>query len=148
MIQRFEDEYPETRLPAESDELSHVRSSDSSRSSVSTPSADRSNRTLSSTAPDVGSDKEDDDDDGVDLKRKRHASEVSLAAKALTMEEGRVHRIGQKVKRDLIAEGGQEFFEDRIGTEHVRALQEKLHSLKDKKDHRDGNDDDEVAVVD
>ena len=170
MIQRFEDEYPECRVPANVEPSSdHTASTadDPLASETSTfhssfnPTGTHSNATLpgsissmnsASTVPNRSTEWYSDDEDDVhptQTLRSRHASDVSLAAKALTIEEGRVHRIGQKVKRDLLAEGhGQWPGEERIESE----LREKLAGFGDErgdeghKAHQRG-DENEVAVV-
>jgi hypothetical protein len=144
MIQRFEDEYPECRPPgvtpcddppesttierhASESSSSHSSSSPTRTPSTSTlPGSSTSTKSGRSTDANGGSEWYSDDEDDVhptQRLRSRHASDVSLAAKALSIEEGRVHRIGTKVKRDLLAEGnGQWPGEDRIESE----IREKL----------------------
>jgi hypothetical protein len=142
MIERFEDEYPECRLPA-SEAEGHVNMSAStdaivsgSSSSISTSSPARSystathphsigQSTMTSAFDADSSDDEDDVSPEPSLTRSRHASDVSLASKALSIEEGRVHRIGQNLKRDILAEGNGWPADDRIDDE----LREKLALL-------------------
>ena len=100
MIQRFEDEYPETRLqPPEVSETVAETSDTASRASVGSTDQATSEggvATDSITVPDA-----DEDEDEEARKRARHASDVSMASRALSLEEGRIHRIGQQVRRDI-----------------------------------------------
>jgi len=96
MIQRFEDEYPETRLPE-------------ALTSSSLPGP-----TISDIAANLdaqGSDMEpplheptgsDEEDATIRPTLSRHNSDVSLASKALSQEEGRMLRFGQKFRRDIL----------------------------------------------
>jgi hypothetical protein len=94
MIQRFEDEYPETRLPA-----TDAASSHSSIPSTSPPAS--SVPTISTNNTDVFGSPESDEDEPKAL-RSRHNSDVSLASRALSLEEGRLHRLGHRVRTELI----------------------------------------------
>ncbi|KAK5116989.1 hypothetical protein LTR62_006710 [Meristemomyces frigidus] len=106
MISRFEQEYPETReAPLGSPRNSVVASALGSvhrKTDLSTPTA-ATELTLNT------SDAEDDLDDPSAIKPasatklKRHGSEVSLANRALSLEEGRLHRLGQELRREVIS---------------------------------------------
>jgi len=95
MIKRFEDEYPETRLPSRSPPPLNPLHASPSETSILSRSADADNE------PDH------DDEEGLIARPmlSRHNSDVSLASKALAQEEGRMHRFGQKFRRDIIAVG-------------------------------------------
>jgi hypothetical protein len=106
MIKRFEDEFPETRLqsvatlppgPGTEPQISPANSVD-----------------LTNVAEGQNSDNEhalidsnlSDDDYEIKPVLSRHNSDVSIASRALSQEEGRMHRFGQKFRRDLIKEDG------------------------------------------
>ena len=93
MIQRFEDEYPETRLTS-----TDATSAHSSARSTSPPNS--SVPTLSTSVTENGA-LESDDDEPKAL-RSRHNSDVSLASRALSLEEGRLHRLGHRVRTELL----------------------------------------------
>jgi len=97
MIQRFEDEYPETRL-----QPTDTASTHSSGSVPSTSPPNSSAPTLSSPTIEQGSHESDDNDDEPRTLRSRHNSDVSLASRALSLEEGRLHRLGHRVRTELI----------------------------------------------
>ena len=105
MIQRFEDEYPECRLP-KSPTQEQTSDSPSNHSRSSSPSLDTSaDITTPNTAPFAGDDEDEDAD--IDLpapssQNARHNSDVSLASRALGQEEGEIHRLGQRVRRDIL----------------------------------------------
>jgi hypothetical protein len=95
MIQRFEEEYPETRVsPPSPTRLSQA-------SSGTEPSAPLSINTQS-TELGQKSDDEDELDDGVRPAFSRHNSDVSLASRALAIEEGHLHRLGQRLRRSVV----------------------------------------------
>lgn len=102
MIKRFEDEFPETRLQSDEAEQLKVGTGPQISPSVSLD--------LVSTADDQRSDNEQaivdgngsDDEYIVRPVLSRHNSDVSIASKALSQEEGRMHRFGQKFRRDII----------------------------------------------
>lgn len=104
MIQRFENEYPETRLaPASPNATASVSSS------MTNTSQPLSVLDLNSQSPHTdytanGSDEEMYDDDGALIKpnMKRVNSDVSLASRALGREEGRLHRLGQHLRRGVM----------------------------------------------
>ena len=103
MIQRFEEEYPETRLaPSSPRQPASVASSRTERSS--NPPTDLSLTTQATEATSTVSDDDDPDDDGAFRPGpvKRHNSNISLNGRALSMEEGRLHRLGQHLRRSVI----------------------------------------------
>lgn len=93
MIQRFEDEYPDTRLQPADGSSTH-----SSIPSTSPPSS--SVPTLSASVTDNGGQESDEDEPRA--LRSRHNSDVSLASRALSLEEGRLHRLGHRVRTELL----------------------------------------------
>lgn len=93
MIQRFEDEYPETRLPPTDTASTH-----SSVPSTSPPAS--SVPTLSTNATDNAGNESDDDEPKA--LRSRHNSDVSLASRNLSLEEGRLHRFGHRIRTEIM----------------------------------------------
>ncbi|CAD0010305.1 unnamed protein product [Aureobasidium pullulans] len=107
MIERFEDEFPETRLHL--DIPPHQQNLSLSSSLESTESGPLSNEFMASSATTFGtetsaleSDVDLDEDLHVGGSMRRKASDVSLASRALSIEEGRIHRLGHKVRQDII----------------------------------------------
>jgi hypothetical protein len=101
MIRRFETEFPETRLPSAAPPVpevpddahaSHPQSLELSR----TPDTEPVIEAIVS-----------DDEDGLRPMLSRHNSDVSLASKALSEEEGRMHRLGQRFRRDILKPEGE-----------------------------------------
>lgn len=104
MIERFENEFPDTRLylgiPP------HQQPSISS-SLESTESGPLSNDFMASSSTTFGTEasapeSDVDEELHVGSSMKRKSSDVSLASRALAIEEGRIHRLGHKVRQDLI----------------------------------------------
>lgn len=102
MIQRFEDEYPECRQAARA-------RADTSTSAMSIPSAGHSssfNNPFSATHEAINTpthaSPEDDDEIGSLRRASRHGSDVSLASRQLVDEEGRLHRFGQRMRREIM----------------------------------------------
>ena len=93
MIKRFEDEYPETRLQS-SDAASTNSSIPSSSPPLSTVP------TLATSVTDVAI--QDSDEDEPKALRSRHNSDVNLASRAQTLEEGRLHRLGHRIRTEFI----------------------------------------------
>lgn len=126
MIRRFEDEYPECRT--ESTFLATLDQDAIANLSAGQPSQLPLERETQSFVldTDVARDVEEADENA---QRRCHISDVCLASKALSQEEGRVHRIGLKVKHDLfkIKSGDSE---DSVEAEKLKALQENLAGLK------------------
>lgn len=106
MIQRFEDEYPECKLPTPPSESTAIApthpdldSRASSYADASILSASTETNGLDRTAS--GEEGLDDADEPLALKLSRTSSNTSLASRALTHEEGRMHRYGQSVRREI-----------------------------------------------
>lgn len=94
MIQRFEDEYPETRL-----QPSDAASTTSSKLSSSPPTS--AVPTLENSVSTDFTAAESDEDEPSTL-RSRHNSDVSLASRHMSLEEGRLHRFGHRVRTGLL----------------------------------------------
>ncbi|KAG8627213.1 hypothetical protein KVT40_004696 [Elsinoe batatas] len=109
MIQRFEDEYPECRL-APPDATSPTPGSgkegsiSSFGSTVESPLLNRTSTEIGTSSAIADADGDTDDELGV-RRPSRRGSEVSLASKALAIEEGRMHRIGHGIRQDLAHNG-------------------------------------------
>ena len=136
MIQRFEDEYPETKLTAGSPPTANgMPSPDPSidasvlsaslESSGGTDMADYEGR----FSPDGGP------QDRYTVKLSRTPSNTSLAAKAFTDEEGRMHRFGQSMRREVLKPTGIEdnlhgSKESDSDPPHLAALRAKIEELR------------------
>ena len=130
MIQRFEDEYPETRLQRSDTASTHSTSSVLSNSPpVSTVP------TLDNSMTDITNPESDEDEPST--LRSRHNSDVSLASRHMSLEEGRLHRFGHRVRTGLLNpsrpssshdESQQAFIsgsmDDQGLPEHLRSLRE------------------------
>ncbi|KAH7351301.1 hypothetical protein BKA65DRAFT_605732 [Rhexocercosporidium sp. MPI-PUGE-AT-0058] len=108
MIKRFEDEYPETRLPStvtsppvpEFPSPTEIEAALSlSRNDTNTSDPEPTPFEEGDHAP-VSEDEEQPDTTRPILSR--HNSDVSLASRALAQEEGRMHRFGQQFRRDIL----------------------------------------------
>jgi hypothetical protein len=100
MIKRFEDEFPETRLPSSvtSPPLPDMGPASPSESFELNGGAESH---ISDTEPALTEAVASDDEDGLRPMLSRHNSDVSLASRALSQEEGRMHRFGQQFRRDI-----------------------------------------------
>jgi len=95
MIKRFEDEYPETRIQS-TDAASTTSSIPSSSPPLSTVP------TISTSATDNVLHDSDEDEYEPKALRSRHNSDVSFASRAQTLEEGRLHRLGHRLRTEFI----------------------------------------------
>lgn len=131
MIQRFEDEYPETRLATSPTDTASFHSRNSSVVSTSPPLSSVPTMTDSFTDPTA----QESDDDEPHLLRSRHNSDVSLASRSMSIEEGALHRFGHRVRTGLLnssrptsSHSDQAFIggtmDDHGLPEHLRALRE------------------------
>lgn len=103
MIERFEEEYPETRLsPPSSKGVPSEASSLTDQSNVLASSINTQNTQLSEQMNNASDEEEMFDDVEVRPTASRHGSDVGLASRALSMEEGRLHRLGQQMRREVI----------------------------------------------
>ncbi|KAJ5664146.1 hypothetical protein N7507_004877 [Penicillium longicatenatum] len=118
MIQRFEDEYPETRLPPPP-----------IPSALPETGSSAINGNLSSSFMDneTAVDDEEGEQDGFQLSRS--SSMTSMHARAMTSEEGHVHRLGQNLRRDLLKTPDRQGEDDAEDHSHLVALREKLERL-------------------
>ena len=105
IIQRFEDEYPETKiapLPSSPPAANGIGSLASSFADTSVLSASTDSNGLSKIPSAEEYLEENEDRAPYALKLSRTSSNTSLAAKALTSEEGRMHRLGQTFRREVL----------------------------------------------
>ncbi|KAF3482544.1 cell wall biogenesis protein Mhp1 [Arthroderma uncinatum] len=96
MIQRFEDEFPDTRIP---DETSTTRSSDESPNRSNINDSAILEPQDSSANPNTG---DDDEVDRYAVRLSRASSNTSLHSRALTSEEGTVHRLSHHLNHTLL----------------------------------------------
>lgn len=128
MIKRFEDEFPETRL---------------SPSPPSTEQTITTEDTYPVQTDYQGSDIEPEpifdqeggqDEGGIRPTLSRHNSDVSLAARALSQEEGRMHRFGQKIRRSILKPEGEDNLHETTGLEiqpaHLQFLRSMVEDLQ------------------
>ncbi|KAJ5161585.1 hypothetical protein N7492_006977 [Penicillium capsulatum] len=127
MIQRFEDEYPETRLVSQPTPQPPAPDSSSQHSGEDGTGATGPNGDLSGSIPDNENAIDDEETDQYAIHLSRTSSMTSLHARAMTSEEGHVHRLGQNLRRDFLnpPEGGSDEDDD----SHLTALREKLERL-------------------
>ena len=140
MIERFEEEYPETRLaPPSPKEAASLASSLTDQSNLLASSVNMQGTEATTNASD-----EEDNFDGEEPEIRpttsRHNSDVGLASRALSMEEGRLHRIGMNMRREVIdsprsAEPGADWAPwkqteaQEKETERLRKIGERLESI-------------------
>jgi hypothetical protein len=126
MIKRFEDEYPETRLPVEPPTTHEIESL--------TDSIHTSDPHTSDTEPAAADPTASDDEDPTTLRPlSRHNSDVSLASRALAQEEGRMHRFGQQFRRDILKPQTEDHLHGTTGQEvwapHLEMLRGMIEGL-------------------
>ncbi|KAJ6180931.1 hypothetical protein N7519_011392 [Penicillium mononematosum] len=129
MIQRFEDEYPETRIVPQLPPAA-LSPTLSPNTLVMMMEAGLSLLALDET----GGDEEDTDQYAVRLSRT--SSMTSLHSRAMTSQEGHIHRIGQNLRRDflkpsLVPGDRDEDFDHEDNNSHIAALRQKLDLLHD-----------------
>lgn len=128
MIQRFEDQYPETRLPpvvptsVAPDTGSQHSSEDAN--GVGAPGSNLNNSMIENENA-----VDDEETDQYAIHLSRTSSMTSLHARAMTSEEGHVHRLGQNLRRDFLNPSLGEGEIDEDDQSHLVALREKLERL-------------------
>lgn len=133
VIKRFEDEYPETRLspslpgaePTMVEDIYPLRTDSQGSDMEPEP-------VFTDQQP---SDEEGGHDEGgIRPTLSRHNSDVSLASKALSQEEGRMHRFGQKIRRNILKPEGEDNLHGTTGLEiqpaHLQFLRSMVEELK------------------
>lgn len=134
MIQRFEEQYPETRLTPANELAKEPSDNSSDRSSLAetsnlSGSVDAPSTTITRVLSDAGSEED------YSVKLSRTGSNTSLHARMLTSEEGRMHKFGQQVRREMFRPQFLDYAhgttnEDPPESPHITALREKLELLK------------------
>lgn len=137
MIQRFEDEYPECRLNPPL-----ALSTQPTKISLSVPGDGQEDphgpNSLSSQLPGEeaisSSQEEDSSPHFLHARPSRHGSDVSLASRALSIEEGRMHRFGQQVRRDILRPQSLDHAHGTTGLEppepeYLQILRQRLETL-------------------
>lgn len=136
IIQRFEDEYPETRVPPIKIETSRNSAEGSSLGSgeadlLSNSTEDVLSKTLSDERIDSGS---LEPEEPYGLRLSRTSSNTSLRTRALDSEEGRMHRFGQQVRRSILKPQGLDYAhgtnESDVDPPHLAVLRSKLEALQ------------------
>ncbi|KAJ6026217.1 hypothetical protein N7444_013896 [Penicillium canescens] len=133
MIQRFEDEYPETRISPQTAPAVPAPDTSSQHSNEDgTGSMATGGNLNNSQLDETGADEEDGDHYAVRLSRA--SSMTSLHSRAMTSQEGHIHRIGQNLRRDFLkpslTPGSGEEDKDNDDS-HIVALRQKLDRLHD-----------------
>jgi hypothetical protein len=127
MIQRFEDEYPETRL---SEALRSPPLYSPADSGIAASLEAQGSDTEPALPEPVGSDEEDA---AIRPTLSRHNSDVSLASKALSQEEGRMLRFGHKFRRDILKPEQEDHMpagsEHELLTPHLEMLKSMIDGL-------------------
>ena len=134
MIERFEEEYPETKQPSppQGEEQSSESGSLASSAQFSNPFArTEGNAEGSAEVPNVHEEQEPED---ASPRRRlsRHGSDVSLASRHLDKEEGQMHRLGQQVRRSILGPSTFDYHHQNdvlAEAEHLKLLRAKLESL-------------------
>jgi hypothetical protein len=132
MIKRFEDEYPETRLSATvtSPPVPHATQVASTEGPYFEGSGDAQ---VSDTEPALVDEQVSDNEEGLRPMLSRHNSDVSLASRALSQEEGRMHRFGQQFRRDILKPEGEDHAHGTSGKEeypqHLQMLRGMVEGL-------------------
>ncbi|KAG0652662.1 map [Hyphodiscus hymeniophilus] len=105
MIRRFETEFPETRVPSA---VTSPPVADIPAVSRTSPAESIDLSRASDAEPALVEAPGSDDESGIRPVLSRHNSDVSLASRALSQEEGRMHRFGQKFRRDILKDEDQD----------------------------------------
>ncbi|TGO20075.1 hypothetical protein BTUL_0001g00830 [Botrytis tulipae] len=134
MIKRFEDEFPETRLSPSLSDTERTTMTDNAYS-LQTDYEGSDVEPEPILAENQPSDEEGGHDEGgIRPTLSRHNSDVSLASKALSQEEGRMHRFGQKIRRNLIKPESEDKLHGTTGHEiqpvHLQFLRSMVEDLQ------------------
>ncbi|RAL11094.1 putative cell wall biogenesis protein Mhp1 [Aspergillus homomorphus CBS 101889] len=132
MIQRFEDEYPETRIVPQAVPYSFPETS-SQNSGEDVWGARAGDGTPPNVTHGDAEAAADDEDDHYAVRLSRASSITSLHSRAMTHEEGHVHRLGQNLRRDFLSPSFDPTDDDAssltFDESHIAALREKLDRL-------------------
>ncbi|KAJ9315924.1 hypothetical protein DTO271D3_3902 [Paecilomyces variotii] len=131
MIQRFEYEYPETRVaappppPAPREDTSSQHSDEINDQGISGGSPPSGTNFDDETAID------DEDTEHYVMGISRSSSNTSLHSRALTSEEGHIHRLGQSIRRDFLKDyPAANLSSSPLDDSHIASLREKLERLR------------------
>ena len=128
IIQRFENEYPETRVDAPSTNPSDIEYLPPS----SDPSGAAEHIRAITESPEIDADNDDDDDEAIRIPLRRNDSDNSLASRQ-AQEEGLMHRFGQRVRRDILRPETLDHAHGTTGHEveatHLQDLRKRLEAL-------------------
>ncbi|KAI4209919.1 MAG: hypothetical protein LQ351_007204 [Letrouitia transgressa] len=128
MIQRFEDEYPETRLRPSATPFGETTRP---RVSSSAPSEESSEADAVDPTT-VTTDLEEDSATALKPALAQHLSEHSLASRQ-DAEEGRMHRFGQRMRRDILPPDTLDYAHGTTGTEdepqHLQDLRSRVETF-------------------
>ena len=131
MIKRFEDEFPETRLP---NDVTSPPLPDKPSPGESLDLDPGLESRISDQEPPLAEGLASDDEDGLRPALSRHNSDVSLASRALSLEEGRMHRFGQKFRRDILKPETEDHVHGTSGREetpkHLQLLRAMVEGLE------------------
>ncbi|KAE8355029.1 hypothetical protein BDV28DRAFT_129776 [Aspergillus coremiiformis] len=136
MIQRFEDEYPETRIVPQP--VFSTAPDTSSQNSGDDVNCGPVFGTQPATDHDDECAIDDEDADQYVVGISRTSSMTSLHARAMTSEEGHVHRLGQNLRRDFLNPSFDQTYDDpslTLDDAHIAALREKLERLQEEQTH-------------
>ncbi|KAJ5633894.1 hypothetical protein N7528_001736 [Penicillium herquei] len=132
MIQRFEDEYPETRLAPQAVATSAPAETGSQHSGDDVNGSTVISGNISGSLVDNENAIDDEETDQYAIHLSRTSSMTSLHARAMTSEEGHVHRLGQNLRRDILNPPEREADDD-DDSQHLAALREKLERLHEER---------------
>lgn len=128
IIHRFETEYPETRVPQPSQVADEHVADDPS----SVPAATLPDEPTLSDPEDL--DPEGPPDSPTTISLPRRPSEISLSARNnMSREEGRAHRFGQQLHREVLPPQREDYLHGTTGheqeAEHLTMLRQKLLAI-------------------
>ena len=135
IIERFEDEYPETRAEAKKDgdlNVDHTKldQSDSQLLAECIKAQDR----LGDVISNEDRVSVEDDEHPYAVRLSRRSSNTSLKTRALTSEEGRMHRFGQQFRREILKPEGLDYAhgtdETSVDPPHLALLRAKLGEMR------------------
>ena len=128
MIQRFENEYPETRLQSSLPSSHNPHLTNPAFSVPHRPATGHDTTNLDAADPDPDS----EPDEAIRIPILRQGSDVSLASRQ-AQEECRMHRFGQRIRRDILRPETLDYTHGTTGEEveesHLQKLRKKLESL-------------------
>lgn len=128
MIQRFEDEYPETRIVPQPAPTS-VAPDNTSQHSGEDATGPSVAGNLNDNVMDNENAIDDEETDQYAIHLSRTSSITSLHARAMTSEEGHLHRLGQNLRRDFLNPPLSQGDPDDDAVAHLVALRERLERL-------------------